>query len=91
MMRRGTVVLNAMQGGIVGNSAIVSAGADGGIQVLATDDCDLVIDMNGYGVQAATGKVSGGAHGSIGNTGATGGIGPQGPIGNTGARVHSRC
>ena len=30
----GTVVLNALQGGIVDNSAIVPAGADGGVQVL---------------------------------------------------------
>jgi hypothetical protein len=48
------VVLNALQGGIVDNSAIVQAGVDGGIQVLATDDCDLVIDMNGYYVQATS-------------------------------------
>src|SRR5579859_5702155 len=38
----GTVVLNAVQGGIVDNSAIVPAGVDGGIQVLATNNCDLV-------------------------------------------------
>src|SRR5579859_5573291 len=81
----GTVVLNAMQGGIVDNSAIVSAGADGGIQVLAADNCDLVIDLTGYWVQAASGKVSGGAQGPIGNTGATGGVGPRGLTGNTGA------
>lgn len=42
----GTVVLNALQGGIVDNSAIVPAGADGGIQVMATANCDLVIDLN---------------------------------------------
>jgi hypothetical protein len=44
----GTVVLNALQGGIVDNSAIVPAGADGGIQVMATHATDLVIDINGY-------------------------------------------
>jgi len=49
----GTVILNAVQGGMVDNSAIVPAGVDGGIQVLATDNNDLVIDMNGYFVQAA--------------------------------------
>jgi hypothetical protein len=43
----GTVVLNALQGGIVDNSAIVPAGADGGIQVLTTNNGDLVIDLNG--------------------------------------------
>ena len=60
----GTVVLNAVQGGIVNNSAIVPAGADGGIQVLSTNDADLVIDMNGYYVQAPT---------------VQGPVGPQGP------------
>src|SRR6185369_1051441 len=50
----GTVVLNAMQGGIVDNPAIVPAGVDGGIQVLSTNNGDLVIDMNGYYVQATT-------------------------------------
>ena len=42
----GTVVLNAVQGGFVDNSAIVPAGADGGIQVQATDNADLVIDTS---------------------------------------------
>ena len=50
----GTVVLNASQGGIIDNSAIVSAGTDGGIQVMATNNTNLVIDMNGYFVQAST-------------------------------------
>jgi hypothetical protein len=50
-------VLNALQGGIVDNSAIVPAGADGGIQVMATASCDLVIDLNGYYVQ--TGNLQG--------------------------------
>jgi hypothetical protein len=44
----GTVVLNADQGGVVDNSAIVAAGADGGIQVMSRDNTDLVIDINGY-------------------------------------------
>ena len=66
----GTVVLNAYLGGVVDNMAVVPAGADGGIQVLSTDNGDLVIDMNGYYVQAAT---------------IQGPIGPQGPTGNTGA------
>ena len=52
MVWSGTVVLNATQGGIVNNAAIVPAGGDGGIQVVATDHCDLVIDLNGYFVQA---------------------------------------
>lgn len=41
----GTVVLNAAQGGVIGNGAVVAAGADGGIQVMATDNTDLVIDI----------------------------------------------
>ena len=62
----GTVVLNAYLGGVVDNMAVVPAGADGGIQVLSTNDGDLVIDMNGYYVQAPT---------------IQGPIGPQGPAG----------
>ena len=78
----GTVVLNALQGGTVDNSAIVPAGADGGIQVLATDNCDLVIDMNGYYVLATTVQ---GPQGPIGPAGRTGAAGPMGPTGATGA------
>jgi len=87
----GTVVLNAPQGGIVDNSAIVAAGADGGIQVMATNNCDLVIDLNGYFVQATTVQGPSGPQGPIGpigpigNSGATGSIGPQGISGRTGA------
>ncbi len=47
----GTVVLNAPQGGVVNASAVVAAGTDGSIQVLASSDTDLVIDVNGYWVQ----------------------------------------
>ena len=96
----GTVVLNAVQGGKVDNSAVVQSGPDGGIQVVATNNCDLVIDMNGYFVQAttllgtpgptgATGPAGAtgatGATGSTGATGATGPLGPIGPAGPTGA------
>ncbi len=51
----GTVILNAVQGGKVDNSAVVAAGPDGGIIVQATNDTDLVIDMNGYFIAAAAG------------------------------------
>ena len=77
----GTVVLNAVQGGIVNNSAIVPAGADGGIQVLTTNNGDLVIDMNGYYVQATTVQGPMGPQGPAGNDGATGPAGPAGPAG----------
>ncbi len=42
--------LNALNGGVIGNQAIVSAGtADGGpISVYVTDKTDLVIDITGY-------------------------------------------
>jgi collagen triple helix repeat protein len=78
----GTVVLNAVQGGVVDNPAIVRAGADGGIQVLSTNDGDLVIDMNGYYVQAPTIQ---GPTGPEGPTGAIGVPGATGPVGPTGA------
>ncbi|MCU1237360.1 MAG: Collagen triple helix repeat-containing protein, partial [Candidatus Solibacter sp.] len=50
----GTVILNDVTGIVVGNSAIVSAGADGGIKVFVTDPTDLVIDINGYFVDQST-------------------------------------
>jgi Collagen triple helix repeat (20 copies) len=77
----GTVVLNAVQGGVVDNPAIVPTGTDGGIQVLSTNDGDLVIDMNGYYVQAPTIQ---GPSGATGGTGAPGAIGPVGATGSTG-------
>jgi hypothetical protein len=42
--------LNDPSGGVVGNEAIVPAGAENGgaISVYATDNTDLVIDINGY-------------------------------------------
>jgi hypothetical protein len=80
----GTVVLNAVQGGFVANSAIVAAGADGGIQVLATNNCDLVIDMNGYFVEAANVQGPSGPQGATGDTGATGPAGPAGAVGPAG-------
>ncbi len=84
----GTVVLNAVQGGIVDNPAIVPAGADGGIQVLATDNADLVIDMNGYYVRALNVQGPTGPIGPIGLTGPPGATGEPstvaGPTGSTG-------
>jgi hypothetical protein len=87
----GTVVLNAPLGGIVDNMAVVPAGADGGIQVQTTNSGDLVIDMNGYYVQATTIQGPSGPQGPTGDTGATGltgatgAAGPAGPIGPMGA------
>jgi hypothetical protein len=81
----GTVVLNAYLGGVVDNMAVVPAGADGGIQLLTTDNGDLVIDINGYYVQATTIQGPSGPQGPTGNTGAPGPAGPRGPIGAAGA------
>ena len=42
-------VLNAPTGTVVANAAIIPAGApNGGVSVYASDDTDLVIDINGY-------------------------------------------
>ena len=87
----GTVIINAPQGGIIDNSSIVPAAADGGIQVESTNNGDLVIDMNGYYVYASTVVGSPGPQGlqgvpgPAGLTGPAGGIGQTGPIGITGA------
>ena len=81
----GTVILNALQGGIVANSGLVASGADGGIQVLSTNNGDLVIDLNGYYVQAATVQGPIGPQGPPGNTGSTGPPGNAGSTGPSGA------
>jgi hypothetical protein len=88
----GTVILNALQGGIVANSALVASGADGGIQVLSTNNGDLVIDLNGYYVQAAMVQGPTGPQGPPGNTGIGGAVGPPGlpgapgPVGSQGVQ-----
>ena len=40
--------LNAYQGGVIANAAMVPAGASGAINVFATDITDLFFDINGY-------------------------------------------
>ena len=81
----GTVILNAVQGGKVDNSAVVAAGPDGGIIVQATNDTDLVIDMNGYFIAGAAGPVGpAGPQGATGTPGARGAVGPPGPAGPPG-------
>lgn len=40
--------LNAFDGRVVANAAIVPAGAGGGLSVYMTEDSDLLIDINGY-------------------------------------------
>ena len=40
--------LNAVQGFIVGNAAVVPAGTNGSIDIFASDPTEIVIDINGY-------------------------------------------
>ncbi|MBI4903887.1 MAG: cupredoxin domain-containing protein [Acidobacteria bacterium] len=40
--------LNSFQGDIVANAAIVPAAADGSVRVFASDDSDVILDINGY-------------------------------------------
>lgn len=50
--------LNATTGVVTGNAAIVSAGTNGGVSVFATNDTDLIIDINGYFAPPAAGGLS---------------------------------
>ena len=50
--------LNAPTGTVVANAAIVSAGPGGEIATLASNDADLVIDINGYFAPAGAGGLS---------------------------------
>jgi hypothetical protein len=85
-----TSTLNAPQGGVVANAAIVPAGTNGAISLFVTNDTDIIVDVTGYyiaitgvtGATAPAGPV--GLTGSAGSTGATGATGPAGPQGATG-------
>ncbi len=72
--------LNAPNQKIVANAAVIPAGVNGQISVYASDQTDLVIDVDGYLLSAAAGPV-----GATGPTGATGPAGPQGGTGATGS------
>lgn len=48
--------LNALDGQIVANAAIVRAGTNGGVDLYASDATDIVVDINGY--FTGTGEVS---------------------------------
>jgi uncharacterized repeat protein (TIGR01451 family) len=50
--------LNAPTGAITANAAIVPAGASGSVSVLATNNSDLVIDVNGYFAPPGAGGLS---------------------------------
>ena len=49
--------LNSLDGSVLANAAIVPAGASGSIDAYATNDTDLIIDINGYFVPPATGTL----------------------------------
>ena len=50
--------LNAPTGTVTANAAIVQAGSSGAINVFASNDTDLVIDITGYFAPAAAGALS---------------------------------
>jgi hypothetical protein len=50
--------LNALTGAITANAAIVPAGTNGSINVFASDNTNLVIDINGYFAPMGTGGLS---------------------------------
>jgi hypothetical protein len=51
-------ILNAPTGTIVANSAILGAGTGGQINVLPTNNTNLIIDVNGYYAPAGSGGLS---------------------------------
>jgi hypothetical protein len=50
--------LNATTGTITANAALVPAGASGAVSVFASDDTDLIIDVNGYFAAPASGGLN---------------------------------
>lgn len=54
----GASTLNAPTGTVTANAVIVPAGSNGGVDVWASNDTDLVIDINGYFAPAGTGGLS---------------------------------
>ncbi len=80
--------LNAFQGQIIANAAVVPAGTNGSISIFVSDPTHVIVDINGYYSDLA----GGGASGPPGATGPTGPTGPTGtpsnvpgPAGATGA------
>ncbi len=49
--------LNSIDGSVLANAAIVPAGAGGSIDAYATNDTELIIDINGYFVPPTTGSL----------------------------------
>ncbi len=50
--------LNAPTGAVTANAAVVPAGQAGDVSVFATDDTDLIVDVNGYYAAPAAGGLS---------------------------------
>jgi hypothetical protein len=50
--------LNAPTGAVTANAAIVTAGVSGGVSVFASNDTDLIIDINGYFAPPGAGGLS---------------------------------
>ncbi len=50
--------LNAPTGAVTANAAIVPAGSSGSVDVFASDDTDLIVDVNGYFAAPAAGALS---------------------------------
>lgn len=53
-----TSTLNSYDGRVKGNAVIVAAGTDGAVNVYAREATDLILDINGYFVPAATNSAS---------------------------------
>jgi hypothetical protein len=51
-------VLNASAGGVTANAAIITAGSNGEIDTYATDETEIVIDIDGYFALAGNGGLS---------------------------------
>jgi hypothetical protein len=54
----GTANLSAPTGQVTANAAIVAAGTNGSIDVYASNNTDLIVDVDGYFAQAGTGGLS---------------------------------
>jgi len=55
--------LTSLDGQVRSNAAIVAAGANGAISVFATDDTDVILDINGYFNSTSAATVARNAHG----------------------------
>jgi hypothetical protein len=77
-----TSTLNATMGEPVANSVVVTAGTEGSVRAFATDETDLILDVDGYFVPAIAG--SQGPQGVPGPQGPQGVQGVQGPAGTAG-------